>query len=341
MRGILIAAALVALAASPAFAAFTGSLYYSNFANHHVYRLDVTSNVPGATTDLAALPGADGLMFNPLNSSQILVGGQGTNNVYNIGTTGGSFGPVNTTSIVNGSYHLTQYFAPVGAPSPMVAGLAEPGIVGAQIVTSPGYSGVVPNTATVVDLITGVATAHTISGIGEVAGLQSKGTTLYAANSNDDGVGGSLFTLNLATNTATGVGVTGSHDIHGLWLDQKTGWLLATGMKHLEAIDISSGTPTLVYDWDLSALIPESPSDQGHTDQVSSDAFGNVFVAANSGEIIYVDLNAATPTPMMLKDVGLGLDDILTGPSTVPEPRTLLLAGLGLVGAGVLKRRWS
>jgi len=168
---------------------------------------------------------------------------------------------------------------------------------------------------------------------------------IYITDSPNTGVGGQLYTVNWMTGVATLVnvqsnGALASHDLHGLWLDKMTGHLFGTGMKHVEEIDLDAlGGPQIVRDWDLSALIPEAPGGQGHTDQVSSDDFGNLFVASNSGEIVYLDLNLANPVPTTLKTVKLGLDDMVVGPPAIPEPSTLLLAGLGLVGLAVFRKR--
>ena len=341
---------LVALAAaSPSWASFTGSLYYSNFVDHHVRRLDIAGNVPGATTDLVTLPGADGILLDPYNANKLLVGGQLTGNVYRTPTTGGSFTTVNAGgpagTLTYGALHMAIL-------EPTFIGTGVQGVLENQLLCTGYESPVAKNHIGALGLTTGLVLDHNIAGTdgNAVAGIAVRKSTgaVYVADGLEPGVGGQLYSVNLLTNLATKINVQTngnlfSHDLHGLWIDKLTGHLFGGGAKHVEEIDLDAiGGPKMVNDWDLSALIPESPGSNGHIDQIASDDFGNLFAASNSGEILYLDLTAGSPSWSLTKKVAdVNLDDIAVGPSAVPEPSTLLLAGLGLVGVAALRKRMS
>jgi hypothetical protein len=335
-------AALAALWATPAAAVFTGSIYYTNYSDHHVRCLDVQGGVAGGTTDLALLPGADGIMFDPTDANRLLVGGQLQNSIYSLSTSGGGYSVLNASPITNGAFHLTSMDA---APGAKVAG----GSLALPTILASSQEGPQMNGLALVSMGTGAVDNRLISGTqaGRVSGVKvGKNQTVYITDSPNTGIGGQLYTVDLTTNVATLVNVAGtgslaSQNLHSLWFDEWTGHLFAGGAKHLEEIDLeAAGGPTLLRSWDFSALIPESGTNgPGHIDQISSDAFGNMFAASNAGEIIYVDL-AGAATPQMLTQVAdISLDDLVVGPTTVPEPATLLLAGLGLVSLSLRKKR--
>ena len=355
MRRISLAlVALAALAASPAAASFTGSIYYSNFLDHHVRRLDVAGGVAGATVDLAALPGADGIILDPTDPNRLLVGGQHSNNIYAVPTSGGAGVALNTNSIVNGAFHLA-------VQNPVTVTGLRPGLAPAlPTILAGAQEGAVPNGLGLMDMATGFVDNRLITGTlgGRVSGIEvrspagavvgagpSPAQTIYITDSPNTGLGGRLYSVNLGTNAASLItvqsnGALASHDLHSLWLDQYTGHLFSGGAKHLEEINLDAlGGPQIFRSWDLTSLIPESGGTGGHIDQISSDAFGNMFAASNSGEIIYLDLTGAA-TASLLKTVDdVYLDDIAVGPPTIPEPATLYLAGLGLLGLALLRKR--
>jgi hypothetical protein len=110
-------AACLALAASPLLAdsIFNGTLYYTNFqgggdnVNKVTYSYDQTTQslTMGTATGIAQTPGADGIVFDP--QGNLLIGGQGTGQVYQVNPSNGSFTGVApaTTGKDQSSYHLT------------------------------------------------------------------------------------------------------------------------------------------------------------------------------------------------------------------------------------------
>lgn len=288
----------VSVAAVPP--SITGHIYWTNFWQHTVNDLTVTAGIAGSSSVVDTLPGSDGIIFNPLDLNKLLVAGQLSKNIYNVSIPGHSHTTVNTTPIVGNSFHLVQ---------------ATPSIGLDKILTS-GQEHDIPNAVAVVSLTSGAVDNHVITNLARVTGMQSVGNVIYAADGEHDGIGGRLYTLNLATNLATLVPVTGSsNDIHSLWLDGQSGHLLAAGSRRVEEIDLT-GTPHVVQSWDISSsLIPEpaTPTGLGYADQLSSDESGHLFVAFNSGEIIYIDLNHPSDAPALFKNVGGGLDDLVVG----------------------------
>ncbi|HVP39836.1 MAG TPA: PEP-CTERM sorting domain-containing protein [Candidatus Saccharimonadales bacterium] len=335
MRKILLSAIVACgvLAAVPAMATYTGSLYTTDFITHHVYRTDVVNNICGGLIDLAGqLPGADGIIFNPLDDSRLLIGGQLSNAIYEVGVVPGGYSTFSSQPIVNGSLLLA--FKP-GDPVPGKPG----GVTPEGIILTSGYEGPVPNSLALVGVSSHNVDNRVISGMSMVSGMAVRNSILYASDGNEFG-GGRLFTINLATNTGTLLPVAGSTaDMHALWLDNYTGHLFAVGGRIIQEIDLDAvGGPAVVRSWDCTSLIPPFPW-LDHFDGIHSDDDGNFFAAVNSGPMVYLDLKAATPTPIMLKDFGSGLDDVACGKTPIPEPSTLLLAGMALLGGALLRKR--
>ncbi|MBI5837935.1 MAG: PEP-CTERM sorting domain-containing protein [Candidatus Eisenbacteria bacterium] len=331
---LLIMLAIGVLAASPAMAAFTGSLYTTNFATHHVFRSDVVSNTVLSTSDLVGLPGADGIIFDPLDDTRLLVGGQLTNNIYMTGIFGGGYSTVNNSPIVNGALHLA--IAP-GEVGPKGLSIASSEV---RVLTS-GFEGPIPNSLAFVGLSSGNVDNRVVAGLARVSGIAYRGGTLYATDGDEHGYGGGLFTVNLVTNTATPLAVVGGHDMHNLWMDGWSGHLFASGAYYIEEIDLDAiGGPAVIREWDISGLLGPSPIPYlDHIDHIATDDAGNLFAAVNTGPLVYLDLTAGVPSPIIMHNYGVGLDAVVAGKTAVPEPSTLLLAGLGLLGAGLLRKR--
>jgi hypothetical protein len=327
MRKVILLLAMAALvaAATPAHAAYTGSLYTTNFSSHEVFRSDYSGGVLTNQITLAQLPGADGILFNPLDETNLLVGGQNTNNIYGVSVFGGgSYTQVNSVTIPNGALLLA----------------APPAASGERQVITSGYEGPVPNSIAVVGLTSGAVTNHTISGMALCSGMAYHKGTLFVGSGDERGNNGFLYTVDLTTNTSTQLSVAGLHNVHQLWLDDYSGHLFSTGAKTVQEIDLDAvGGPTVLYSWDLSALIPDTGNWLDHTDGMESFD-GNLFVASNDGQMIHIDLTVPrAQNQYIIHNYGAGLDDVAAGRTPVPEPSTLVLAGLGVLGLGILRKR--
>lgn len=88
----------------------TGTLYFTTFGggnNVHKVTYDYNLNVSftlGSVVDLTPTPGADGILFDPLNGN-LMVAGQSTGNLSEEAPSGGAVTSVNVGS-AGQSYHL-------------------------------------------------------------------------------------------------------------------------------------------------------------------------------------------------------------------------------------------
>jgi hypothetical protein len=237
---------------------------------------------------------------------------------------GGGYTTVNSVPIPNGALLLA--IQPVGGGE-------------RQVLTS-GYEGPVPNSIATVGLTSGAVVDHAISGMDRCSGMAYNEGTLYVGSGDERGSGGDLYTVDLLTNTSSKISIAGVQNVHALWVDEYTGHLFSSGAKLVQEIDLDAvGGPALLYTWDLSSVVPPDQNWLDHTDGMQSFE-GNLFVAACSGEMVQIDLTVArSQNQFVIHNYGWGLDDVAVGRTPIPEPSTLVLAGLGLLGLGLLRKR--
>ena len=309
-----------------------GDIFYSTFSgNDRVFKRSYTFD---GTTTLTyglesvistivpgGLSGADGLVFDPTNTSFLIVGGQdGHFNRVNVGTgvatQSTDFFPLSGATI----YHLA--IDPSGT-SVWGAGIPGSPIVNLSLTPFNSGSSTLPISGAV-SAITGLA-------------FDGAGTAYYTSSVP---AGGSDFgTISLITGVTTPILGAGSA-AHGLIFDSFTGNLILTGDSEVKQFDPVGGT------FVSTLSLPGNQFDQGTT-----DGKGHLFVASNDGHMLFVDYHTSKLVGDASNFVNLDtttfpdtLDDVapLSGPGSqnpVPEPTSLLLFGLGGLGVGLVRRR--
>lgn len=304
---------------------FTGTAYYTDFTNGTVHKFDYTyDNVAhafstGAPALVASLPGADGIIFAP-GGTNLLVGGQGANQVFNVDKTAGTF-----TSALAGtaSFHLTLapnglsvYTSTFGGPLQQIA-LSNFG--------SPGSA------APLTTAITG-----SDNGLTQLA--FAAGKTFYV-NGQPNG-NGTVGTIDLSTGVTTRITPNAVLAAHGIIVDPYTGLIDLFGAGDIATIDPNT--------LNVSASVHPTgaPAD---FDQGAPDGFGHALIAGSGGFtfIDYEGTSILTPNFVTFVTSGGGIgfgnvDDIapLSGLGSeggnTPLPAALPLFAAGLGGLGLL-----
>lgn len=304
---------------------FTGTLYYTNFTGgQDVNSVNYTYNDTSHTLSLApphnvaSTPGADGIIFAPNGS--LLVGGQGTGNVYQVNPTNGSY---SGASAAGASYHLSL------DPS------------GTKVYTSnfEGPLAVLPLTG---GATLGNGTAYAVHGndTGVTQLAFTPGGKVFYQDGNPNGYGNVGF-INISdlNNITTTRLYTGLRPAHGIIYDSFSNTIDLFGAGSVAILDPSTG-----------ALLGERDGINSDFDQGSVDGHGHAFIAGNN-EITFIDYsqsgNLADPSnPTFIMQGFGGIDDLaplsgLGSNSSTPEPSSMTLLGLGAAGlfVGWARRR--
>jgi hypothetical protein len=300
--------------------AVKGDLFFTTFnGGNNVHKVafnyDGTTFTLGSVANLAATPGADGIIFAP--DGDLLVGGQGPR-VHKVNPTSGTFTTVNPG---NNAFHLSL----------------DPSGTKVWASSIPGTLSSVPLTPF------GAGTVHPLSGDDTVIttlAFDGSGKAYYTS-SGSGGIG-SVGKIDLTTFTTTRM-LSSVPAAHGMTFDSFTGDLILMGDSHITQID--PATFAIVSDRSFAGA-------GVNFDQGTVDGKGHLFAADNNGKLLFLDYKASglvndVGNFSALPFLASALDDVapLSGagaptPTGTPDAgSTLGLLALAMGAVGCMSRK--
>lgn len=296
---------------------FEGTLYYTNFSGGaNVNKIDYSYQSVGNVFNLsnqanvASTNGADGIIFAP--DGNLLIGGQGTGNVYEVNPTTGAL--LDTQNTGAPSFHLT--------------------LKSGKIYTS-DFGGALKTIDFPMTTVTTTPISGSETGVTQIA-FDAGGNAYYVQGSPNGN--GNIGTIDLGTGVTTRLFSTVT-SAHGMVFDPFSGLITMFG---------AGKTGTLSSGGTLKQSATPFTCD---FDQGAVDGRGHALVAG-CGSITFIDYSVSgdITAPDYFTVVGgfANIDDVapLVGegsvpPPSVPEPATLGLLAAGLIGLRPFRSRRS
>ena len=290
------------------------------------YNFNGASLTLGTPFGVALTPGADGLLFAP--DKNLLVAGQGTGHISEVNPTTGAL--VNNVAAGTGSFHLALSSDTPGATlfNMWNGGGASP--ISQLTLSGGGLAGAGTPLAVTCD----AAHPGCDTDVRGVVFDPNNGTWYYG--SAGDGAVGDFGTVAFGPGTATLTPILTGVPAHGETFDPFTGDIIFSSAGEIDQFDPNTNT------------VVSKAFGFGNFDQSAVDGKGHLFVASNSGLLMFVDYDASKliGAGSFATEPGLlaNLDDVapLSGSgsrTTVPEPGSILLLGTALAGFSVFARQ--
>ncbi len=310
-----------------------GDIWYTTFSGtdrvfKRSYNFDGVALTYGGEVVISSttlgLGGADGLVFDPTDGNFLLVGGQ-NKEIYRVNIGTGAVTP--STPTAGDNFHLA----------------ITPGLSTVLGFGTENGGGTLVNSVGITPFNVGNST-FTIAGDDlKITGIAFDGTgAAYYTNSVGAGGGGGA---SFGTATAAGGVITTTRLLiddaaHGITFDPFTGSFILVGDNKIAQYKPGSGI--------ISTYLPGGSN---VFDQASIDGNGHLFAASNDGDMLFIDYAASglVGGGSNFTDIRFfrdTLDDVapLTRPierGPIPEPASMLLFGLGGLGAAFTRRRRS